>query len=109
MEKTVTGREANMELLEIILGEVRSTRAEQQEIRKELNTHIKDEAIEFREIRKDINCLKTQTAVHKAKTDVRHNDEDKHEGRQAGFINAAISAFVAGVVSFFAIWLGGKQ
>ena len=73
--------------LELILAEVKATRAEQAEINRELKQHIKEEGEEFKSIRKDINCLKTQTALHK---------------QQAGYFTAFISLVVAAVVSTIA-------
>jgi len=97
-----------MEVIDLILEEVRAGRGEQKALRAELNQHIQDEAIDFKEIRKDINCLKTQSAVHKATTDGRFEGDDKKDTRQSGYINAAISAVVAGIVSFIAVFWGPK-
>ena len=78
-----------MEILDVILDEVQRARKESENIRSELRQHIKEENEEFKIIAQSIGYLKIQSALRK---------------QQSGFIAAAISAIVAGVMSFMAIF-----
>ena len=76
--------EGDMDISEIILDEVKRTRAEQAELRKELKHHIEADNARLEKIKDAIHCISTKQAV---------------TNQQAGFIPAAISTVVAVVVS----------
>ena len=76
--------EGDMDISELILDEVKRSRAEQAELRKELKHHIETDNARLEKIKDAIHCLSTKQALSK---------------QQAGFITAAISTVVAIVVS----------
>ena len=84
---------AKMEILDVILEEVKHIRKEVNGTRQELKEHIKEESDEFAAIKRDIHGLTVQQELRK---------------QESGYISAFISMVVAAVVSWFAIYFGGR-
>ena len=86
--------EGDMDISEMILAEVKHTRAEQAELRKELKNHIDADQVRLDKIKDRLHCLSTQSALTK---------------QQQGFITAFISLVVAGVVSVVVAFVGNHN